>query len=168
MSWTTKLKEIAQEHTLKGVLALLLLLLGVIWSAIPSEVWGKISAAIPKPVLWAVIGVLTVVTILESASIYISRKRLKRLRQTTKLFPNFGVLWDELNNPHCPSCKNLLPQKLKERYGYDFAESKLIATNPLPTLECLQCNKEITLIDDDGEVITLKNAKQQLSLLRTT
>jgi hypothetical protein len=174
MNWLTKLKEKAQEHTILGVFALISLLSLVIWKAVPSEVWDKISAIVPKRVLWALLGLTLIAVCLEAAYIFGLRKERKNLKGSleSKLFLKFGALWDGLNNPYCPSCKNPLPQKLKGPFvfavGSTSGKSSVKVSPAVPVLECVQCNKEITLIDDDGKQIALKDAKEQISSQRAT
>jgi hypothetical protein len=100
MDWLAKLKEQAQEHVVEGIFALVLLLLGVIWAAVPTEVWGRVSAATPKRALWVAIGLLVLGLFLEIA--YVAH-----LRRKLKLKPRFGVYWDRDLMPYCPAHKGI-------------------------------------------------------------
>lgn len=69
MDWLTKLKEKAQEHSISIVFALIVLLSLVVWKAVPSEVWDRVSEVVPKRVLWALLGLLAIAAFLEVAYI---------------------------------------------------------------------------------------------------
>ena len=97
MDWLTKLKEKTQEHTILGLFALTVLLSLTIWQAVPSAIWEKVSEATPKPVLWALAGLLAIAAILECAYIVILHKKL-----TSKKIWKFGILWDQDGAPRCP------------------------------------------------------------------
>ena len=88
MSWLTKLKEQAQERTILGLFALIGLLSLIVWQAVPSEVWDKVSEVTPKRALWALLALTVIAAILEGAYILLLRKRLAE-----KLTTKFGVKW---------------------------------------------------------------------------
>jgi hypothetical protein len=100
MSWLAKLKEQAQEHTILGLFALIGLLSLIVWRAVPSEVWDKVSEVTPKRALWALLGLLAIAAILEGAYVALLRRNLK-------LKPRFGVYWDRDLMPYCPAHKEI-------------------------------------------------------------
>jgi hypothetical protein len=168
MSWVTKLKEKAQDHLISGVFGLITLLFLIIWAAVPSEIWDKVPSAVPRKVLFALLGLALIAICLEAAYIFSLRKERKSLKENleTKLFFKFGALWDKDKTPYCPSCKNPLPQSLKGPY-IAVVGSWSSVTPAKPVLECVQCNKTVTLIDDEGNTLLLKDAKEQLFLAKT-
>ena len=56
MGMLTKIKGLILENIVLAVFGLILLLLLIVWKAIPSSVWDRVSEATPKRVLWALIG----------------------------------------------------------------------------------------------------------------
>jgi hypothetical protein len=147
MNWLTELKAKAKEHTLSLVISLTVLLVGVIWAAIPSELWSKVSAAIPKRVLWSVIGLLVLGLIFESA--YVAN-----LRSKFKLKWQFGIRWSKSLEPFCPVCPTPLSS-----YGQHaiFSSSSLTWG-----FICPQCKDIFPMTDNDGNTLELKQAKQLL------
>jgi hypothetical protein len=138
---------------------------------VPAAAWDKVSEVTPKRALWALAGLLTIITTLACAYIYTLRQDLKRLKATLdeSLSLKFGALWDKLCNPHCPSCKTPLSQKIKRGAVYSLGTPNTTHVNPDKViLECIHCDKEITLIDDAGRVLPLKDAKEQVAGLRST
>src|ERR1044072_4139733 len=111
MSWLSELKEQARAHIISLITGLIMLLLGVIWAVIPAEIWGRVSAAIPKRALWATLALLALTLLLETA--YIAH-----LRRESKLKPHFGVLWNKARVPHCPACVSLLSNYGQYWSGY--------------------------------------------------
>ncbi len=77
METKEKIKEKLLEHSVAAVLALIVLLLSVIWLAVPSEVWGKASEAVPKRVLWALLA-LELIAIIALTGSLINQKRKSR------------------------------------------------------------------------------------------
>jgi hypothetical protein len=150
MNWSTELKAKAKEHTLSLLVALIGLLLGAIWAAVPSEIWGKVSEAIPKRALWSVIGLLVLGLFSESAYILLLRKRLAE-KMTTK----FGVKWTKDLVPHCPSCSAALTSY--GQYDTGFAFSSVWG------FKCVKCDALIVMNDDEGNTLELKAAKQLLA-----
>jgi hypothetical protein len=154
MSLIAELKKQAQENIVKVVFALLLLLLGVIWAAVPSETWGRVSAAVPKSVLWALLGLVVAALIAGVAYIFYLRKKAKPKERFA-----FGVYWDSVLNPLCPACKTPLSQSRRHLF-YAIGEGIPL---PKPITECLKCDKHLPLFDDYGNSVTLSDAKRQLS-----
>lgn len=149
MSWLTELITKAKEHMLSLVVSLVVLLLGAVWAAVPSEIWGKVSAATPKRALWSAIGLLVLGLFLESAYLVELRRKNKN-----KMTARFGVYWDRELTPHCPGCSKVL------------AYIKHPNTNALSGtwgFKCVQCSDFIPLNDDDGQRIEIADAKRLLS-----
>lgn len=105
MDWKAKLKEKAQEHIISELFVLITLLLLVIWQAIPSSTWDKISEAIPKQALWAALALALIALFLESTFLLDHRRKAKKQSNPTE--PEqlivFGLLWDKDLNPRCPA-----------------------------------------------------------------
>lgn len=148
MDLLTKIKDKGQEHVVEGIFALVLLLLGVIWAAVPSEVWGRVSGVTPKRVLWAAIGLLVLGLFLETA--YVAH-----LRRKLKLKPRFGVLWNRELVPHCPSCSSLLTGYGQYSTAYGFGN--------IWAFKCVKCDELIKMTDDEGSIVELKEAKRVLA-----
>jgi hypothetical protein len=141
MSLLDKLREKAKEHAVALVFVLALLLLGVIWAAVPTEVWNRISAATPKRALWATIGLLALALLLESAY-------LLELRRKYRLKPRFGVYWDRSLTPYCPACSKMVAY-VRHSLTWGF--------------QCVQCDGFVPLNDDNGQGIEIADARALLS-----
>lgn len=74
----------------------------------------------------------------------------------------FGFFWDDYDNPFCPICKETLLRS--ERIGSDLDAMREKEMNPFskPKIECVKCDKQHFLVDDDGVDLTLKEAKKKL------
>jgi hypothetical protein len=76
-----------------------------------------------------------------------------------ELKSSFGVFWDSSLNPLCPVCKTPLTlSRDKLIYRIDGG-----VPLPLPEPHCLKCGKVISLHDDEGNYLTLSEAKKRLS-----
>jgi hypothetical protein len=149
MGWLTKLKEKAQEHTILGLFALIGLLSLIVWRAVPSEVWDKVSEVTPKRALWALLALTAIAAILEGAYILLLRKRLAE-----KLTTKFGVKWTKDLLPHCPSCSSALTN-----YGH-YWNGAFTATW---SFTCVKCNQRITMSDEAGNALELHEAKDLIA-----
>lgn len=149
MGWIEKIKEQAQEHTIKLCSGLLVLLLLVIWQALPPQVWERASAATPKPVLWALLGLAGIAILIEAAYIFELRRRLR-------LSPKFGVLWDKRSAPYCPSCSKPLGH-----YGYHQTDDDVYGRWGF---WCIRCNRNVPMSDDEGNILELTEAKRLMSV----
>jgi hypothetical protein len=89
--------------------------------------------------------------------LYLHKER-KKLREEieSEHTPKFGVYWDKALNPHCPSCKNLLALSTRHEHDWGYGVLK-------PKLDCLHCDKSVSLYDDNGNEMTMADAKGQLS-----
>jgi len=94
-------------------------------------------------------GLLSIAAILECAYILNLRKNLR-----TKLNPRFGALWSRTLEPHCPACSK--PLGAYGKYGVGYMSNW--------SFKCLQCKELVPLIDDEGRVLELKEAKALLNL----
>jgi hypothetical protein len=71
----------------------------------------------------------------------------------------FGVYWDSDLNPLCPVCKTpLILSRDKLIYRIDGG-----VPLPVPEPHCFKCNKLLLLHDDDGNHLTLGEAKKLVS-----
>ena len=152
MGWLAKLKEKAEEHTISVLFALIVLLSLIVWRAVPSEVWDKVSAAVPKRALWALTGLLAITTSLTCAYIFHLRKQQRLIQienaklqdqiNNPPLISRFGVCWSQDLTPHCPACSKPLshyarhnvPESLWGRWGF----------------RCIQCDQIVSMTDDNG------------------
>jgi hypothetical protein len=153
MGWIETAKEKGREHIISVVFALIALLLSIIWLAVPSEVWGKASAVVPKRVLWALLGLAVIAISLETALFLDYRRGSKHTPTPYKPKRMLGVLWDEEFNPVCPVCEILL------HMFYINADSN----RPRQALRCPKCKAEYTLLDDEGHGHALLDVKEYLS-----
>ncbi len=151
MGWIETAKKKGREHIILGVFALIALLLLVIWQAVPSEVWGRVSEAIPKRVLWALLGLALIAIGLETALFLDYRRGNKHVPAPPKPKRMLGVLWDDDSNPLCPVCEMLL-----HIFYLDADESK-------EALRCPKCKAEYTLRDDEGCKHGLWDVKEYLA-----
>jgi hypothetical protein len=73
-----------------------------------------------------------------------------RIRKNLRL--KFGILWDKDKEPYCP-----VHEKPLSRHKVKM-DGKIVAG-----LDCRKCNKEsFHIITDEGETLTLEEAKKQL------
>jgi hypothetical protein len=142
----SKLKEKLEDRTIEILFALIGLLCLIIWRAVPSEVWERISGAVPTQALWAMIGLLLIVASAEAAYIIHLRRQ-----KDTKLSLKFGAYWDKQNNVYCPSCQTLLQHR--NRLNDDTVDFR-----------CIKCKDLIKLTDEKGYTIYFKEAKERLRL----
>lgn len=154
MSWITKLKEKAQDRAISLLFISIGLLALIVWAAIPSEVWASVSGAIPKSVLWALLGLLLIAVSLGAAYVFNLRKQLDPKDEFA-----FGVYWNSDLNPLCPACKTPLSQS-RRHLMYFVGEGTPL---PKPITECLKCDKHVPLYDDNGNEVKLSDAKKRLS-----
>lgn len=74
------------------------------------------------------------------------------LKIRKNLTPKFGILWDKNKEPYCPIHEKPLSRHKVKMNG------KIVAG-----LDCRKCNKEsFHIITDEGETLTLEEAKKQL------
>jgi hypothetical protein len=124
MSLYNKAKEAVVEWTVFTTLALISLLALVLWSAVPSTVWEGISNAVEKKVLWAIIGLLSLVIIGETA--YLIRNYLKA---RTLLHFYGGALWNSNCELFCPKEETPLFQSGQTFNEFNPSEKELRFSN---------------------------------------
>jgi hypothetical protein len=149
MDWLTKLKEQAQERTILGLFVLITLLSLIVWQAVPSSVWDKVSEVTPKRALWALLALTVIAAILEGAYILLLRKRLAE-----KLTTKFGVKWTKDLLPHCPSCSSALTN-YGQYWDGGFTSSW--------SFTCVKCNQRVIMSDEAGNALELHEAKDLIS-----
>ena len=148
MAWN--LKQKAQDHIVSIGLGLIVLLLLVVWRAVPSSVWDTVSEAVPKRALWALVALeLIAVCFLVGALIDNKRKRKPEIPKTLR-FIIFGVHWDNQGNPRCPVCDCLMPIHHREDDG--------------DVLWCPKCKTLFSLWRDNGDRLTLEQGKAGFEL----
>jgi hypothetical protein len=148
MEWKEKTKEKLLEHSVAAVVALIGLLLSIIWLAIPSEAWSKISEATPKRVLWALLGLESIALIGLIGSLY------KKPRKKT-LVRGMGVAWEYVDDGAravCPTCEiGLFIKHVQDTYDI---------------LQCPKCKVEIPLISDNNQPFHLLEARRRVEEFR--
>jgi len=147
MAWN--LKQKAQDHIVSIGLGLIVLLLLVVWQAVPSSAWGKVSEVTPKRALWALLGLAGIAICLLSGAL-IDNRRKQRASQDGRLFLRFGMYWDKAQNPHCPADKIPLVftfHRMKDGKWCDF-------------LACSACQMNFPLWDSQHGGLTLAEAKE--------
>lgn len=151
MAWN--LKQKAQDHIVSIGLGLIVLLLLVVWGAIDSSVWGKVSAATPKRALWALLGLAGITICLLSGALIDGWRKTKAAaasKPEDDLVPLYGVLWNRYADPYCPVCRVLL------NFHRFPSESHL---------KCPKC-KSSFLLHKDGWPITHKIVKELFQKVR--
>jgi hypothetical protein len=154
MDWIAKLKEKAQDRIILGLFALIALLLLIVWRAVPSSVWDRVSEAVPKRALWALLGLEGIaICLLVGALIdnWHKKKQAASVRQVP--FILFGVHWDSKNNPRCPVCECLMPIHHRE--------------DEIDILWCPRCKTLFSLWNDSGERLSLERAKAGVDFFRS-
>lgn len=148
MKVINRTKELITEHIVTSLLVLLSLLFGSLWLASKPVFYECILPAIAKETLAALLaGTIVLLLMVLAYTIYL-HKELK-----SKMFPRFGMLWSKKTLvPHCPACSTPL-----SNYGnYRFNEGDKFA------LQCMKCKVNFQLVDDNGNTLELKTAKQIL------
>jgi hypothetical protein len=155
MDVIAKIKEKLLDRIVEAALALIVLLFSIIYLAVPSEVWGRVSEVVPKRALWALLGLATIaICFLVGALIDNWRKN----RHVPMLLPagepvmlkRFGVLWDKDQNPHCPVDKTYLP----------FYSHGVVSDHECDYLRCPACHETYPLWDSNLGGLALHDAKQ--------
>lgn len=146
MGWSAKLKEKAQEHTILGLFGLIALLSLIVWRAVPSAVWDRVSEAVPKRALWALAGLLAIAATGQAAYIFSLRKVIKQ-----KFTPQFGLLWNKQSVPHCPACEVPLTQIFVGK------------RSSIPAFKCIKCSGVIVPRDIQGERLSPAEAIQRIA-----
>lgn len=146
MSWLARLKEKAQEHTILGLFGLIALLSLIVWRAVPSAVWDRVSEAVPKRALWALAGLLAIAAIGQAAYIFSLRKVIRE-----KFTPQFGLLWNKQKIPYCPSCEIPLTQV--------FVGTR----SSIPAFKCIKCKGVIVPRDSEGERLSPADAIKRMA-----
>jgi hypothetical protein len=160
MGWRDTLKEKARDHTVTVLFGLIVLLLLIIWRAVPSSIWDTVSEAVPKRVLWALIALeLIAIGLLTASAIDNWRKQKSAsaalVPEPPAHYKRFGVMWDSDANPLCPACLTLL-----HVWDQFHVEGRLHEQ-----LMCPKCHQQYSLRFDSGEYIFLASAKPQIEKL---
>lgn len=151
MAWN--LKQKAQDNIVSIGLGLIVLLLLVVWKAVDPSVWDKVSEAVPKRALWALLA-LELITIIVLAGSLINHRRKSRQKEALDgvMHKRFGVLWDNKLNPHCPADQTLMrPRVHQTNRDYDI-------------LMCPKCDHTYPLRREDMSSLRLPAAQ---ALIRT-
>jgi len=136
----SQFKDKIIDYLVATILGGLAFLFGVILKSISP----KLINSIPKNVLFATIGILLLIAICLLTVLLI---RIKENRKLSK----FGLKWDKSFNAHCPACESLLSEYSQYNAGYGF--------------HCIKCNRWISIYNEDGASITLKQAQESIKNL---
>lgn len=147
MAWN--LKQKAQDHIVLGLFALITLLSLIVWRAVPSSAWDKVSEATPKRALWALLGLALIAICLLGAALIDNKRKRKLETPKTVRFRIFGVHWDDQGNPLCPVCDCLMPIHHREMDG--------------DVLWCPKCKTLFSLWGENGDRLTLEQGKAGLA-----
>lgn len=143
MAWN--LKQKAQDHIVLVLFGLITLLLLVVWRAIDSSVWDKVSEATPKRALWGLLGLASIaICLLVGALIDLRRKAKLAAVKPAKPFRMYGVHWDKAANPVCPVCECLMPIHHQEGSNHE-----------IDVLWCPRCKTLFSLWDEDSKRVSL-------------
>jgi len=143
MGWN--LKQRAKDHIVKVAFGLIVLLLLVVWRAIPSSVWDRVSEATPKRALWALLALEGIVISLLSGALIDYRRKGKNT-SAREYYRTYGLFWDEDLNPLCPVDRVLLSVSERHKEPISgFAES----------LKCPKCKAVFKLRFEGGDLTTL-------------
>jgi hypothetical protein len=133
---------------LTAIVGVLGILIGSIYSDLIPIIFPAIIQQLPKPVL---LKMLTLAIVLFVLSLVLSLWIYNQFK--TKLKPKFGVVWDKNKEPYCPACEKPFTKFTLERGG----GAKIVVG-----LACPKCGNHFELITDEGERITLAEAKKLL------
>jgi hypothetical protein len=143
---TESIKESTTKYLLSAILGVLVLLIGSIYSDLIPIILPSIIQQLPKTVLLKMLTLAITLFVLSlglSWVIYIHFK--------TKFIPKFGVVWDKNGDPYCPVCEKPLAKHTVKIDG------KIEAA-----LHCVKCDRSLALITDEGNRISLIEAKKLL------
>lgn len=103
------LKQRGKDHIVTVGLGLIVLLLLVVFRAIPSSVWDRVSEATPKRALWALLALAGIAICLLGGALIDNWRKKKQSLNPKPSKIELGVHWDDDNNPRCPVCECLMP-----------------------------------------------------------
>jgi len=139
------LRDTIVKYSAISVLGLLGFLGAKVLDSFGPPIVSKVLPEIPNTTLLSISLLLLVICLIEAGYIAF-------VKSQNKFSSKFGIYWDKKATPHCPSCKSLLTQ-----YGlYGHGVDRRLA------LFCLKCQKKISIANDDGNILTLKDAKDQI------
>jgi hypothetical protein len=152
MAWN--LKQKAQDHIVSIGLGLIVLLLLVVWRAVPSSAWDRVSEATPKRALWALLGLAGIAICLLSGALIDNWR--KKAAPKTEYLKIHGLYWDKALNPLCPADETLL-----------FVSDQTLAMSGAiyDILKCPKCGNEISLRIDSHGLVTLSSMKNNIKAM---
>jgi len=153
------IRDKAIEHFLPMLFGLVSIpTLLIYWAELVSFLTRTLFQSHPE-ITTGLIILLFVLIILESAYILLIRKRLKK-----SITKRFGIHWDYHLNPISPNCDKLLQHPKVGGLKINLGLSKEMATALFnkPTLKCSGCIKDHMLVDDNGNQLSLLEAKKLL------
>ena len=143
-----KTKELIAEHIITSLFVILSLLFGSLWLAFRSLFYEYILPAIAKETLAELLAGTIALLLMVLAYTFYLKKELG-----SKMIPRFGIYWFKKNLiPHCPACEKPL-----SNYRLHWVKQTRILA-----FYCVHCKDYISLVDDNGKHIDLKDAKKIL------
>jgi hypothetical protein len=137
-------------------LGLIVLLLLVVFRAVPSSTWDRVSEATPKRALWALLGLAGIAICLLSGALIDNWRKKKAApatiaeAQQPQHLRMFGLLWDDNQNPLCPA--DQIPLSFFMRH----------ASQHFDILQCARCGNRFQIRHDLMGNLQLANAKQMI------
>jgi len=144
----SKATEVLIQYTVKGLLYLLIFLVGMIIHGLGSSILELLTNKVPIKSILGVLALALIIIILQIAYICYLTKKLK-----TKFKLELGIYWDTKKNPHCPvaSCN-----KTPLTYKYNKEED-------MCRLYCMSCDKYFPIIEPRHEIeLTLPEAQKRI------
>jgi hypothetical protein len=135
MNFTERIKEKVSEHLIAITLLLVVSLAAIIWRSVALRVWEQLSDGVPKPALWAALGLVALAGLAELVYILslrrghrqwktvVARYELKSIATSVFVYA-LKESADTSEPPHwlCPDCfhqerKSILRRRAKDRRG---------------------------------------------------
>lgn len=133
-----KIKEYILKNIITKIVGLLWLLFGSLLLVLGPLFFRSVFQSLSKDIALLMLGETLIIILILLAFIFVLFKyKLK-----------FGIYWDKKHNPHCPSCKH--PLRVQGVLYSSF------------NLYCVNCKQSLSIRDDDGNTMTLIDAKKLL------
>ena len=148
--------EKSVEWLVAGVLGIVVVLVFVIWGAVPTDFRQAILDAADKRVLWALLGLLGFILVGETVYIVVSTIRNRKV-----LHHYCGALWNSESEVFCPKDETPLFQN-GITYSEEFPQAKGVEI-----FQCPKCDNSVIFKDTDGSHISFEEAKKGFLTSRT-
>jgi hypothetical protein len=151
-----KLKERKPEAIIALATILTTPLFLIVWRGWLYEKVAQGVESAPPEILGALVGLLTIWLL---ASLSFTILFAFRIKESKRRIFRFGVYWDKELIPHCPACSKPL--------GRYFCRAVASGIKGTWGFNCVECKEFISMYDDSGRVLELKEAKSLISLRQT-